>query len=196
MIFTILGILSALIFLACDAPYLYDAIKGTIKPHRVTWGVVTALNAIGFANQFASGARNSLWLFGAGTLMTGAIFIASLKNGVGGHTRQDIVALVASLFGIALWFVFKSPLFSIFANAFVAVVALVPSFAKAKKAPETETKIAWSGGTISALLATISVGSLNWRLLLLPAASTLLQTYMVYLLYIRPTRSVQSKKSA
>jgi hypothetical protein len=186
MIFSILGVFSALIFLVCDLPYLVDTIKGKIKPHRVTWGVVTLLNLIGFANQYASGAHNSLWLFGAATVMTGAIFLASLKKGVGGHTRQDVIAIVTSTIGLMLWWLFKSPTFSIFANIFVALVALVPSYSKAKISPETETKIAWSGGMISALLATISVGTLDWHLLILPVCSTILQGYMVYILYLAP----------
>lgn len=185
MLFTVLGIASSLIFLACDLPYLLDTIRAKIKPHRVTWGVVALLNTVGFANQFASGARNSLWLFGAGVVMTGAIFIASLKNGTGGRTRQDVFAIIICLAGLALWALFRSPLFSIFANIFVATVALLPTYAKAKKSPETETKIAWLGGTVSTLLATISVGKLDWQLLILPATSTLMQAYMVYLLYFR-----------
>jgi hypothetical protein len=188
MFYEALGILGALVFIACDIPYLIDTIQSKIKPHRVTWGVVFLLNTIGFANQLASGASNSLWLFGAAVLMTGAIFLASLKNGVGGHTKQDIIAIVASAIGLALWALFNSPIFSIFANIFVATVALLPTYTKAKKHPETETKIAWLGGAIGALLATISVGTLNWHLLILPGASTLLQGYMVYILYLRPRR--------
>ncbi|MGH9858085.1 MAG: hypothetical protein ACRD4B_09610, partial [Acidobacteriota bacterium] len=69
MIYTLFGVLSALVFIAGDIPYLTDTIKGTTKPQRVTWGVVSLLNGIGFANQLASGATNSLWLFGTATLM-------------------------------------------------------------------------------------------------------------------------------
>lgn len=185
MIFTLLGVLSALIFIVGDIPYLTDTIEGKTKPQRVTWGVVCLLNAIGFANQAASGASNSLWLFGAATLMVGTIFIASLFKGVGGHSKQDIFAIVASLTGVILWVIFDSPIFSIFANIFVATVALIPTYVKAKNDPSSETRIAWLFGAISALLAAISVGEINWQLLVLPSVSTFLQAYMVYLLYIR-----------
>lgn len=186
MIYEVLGVASAVLFIACDIPYLIDTIRAKIKPHRVTWGVVALLNTIGFANQLASGADNSLWLFGAAVLMTGIIFLASLRNGVGGHTKQDVVAIITSALGLTLWAISNNPVFSIFANIFVGAVALVPTFAKAKDYPETENRLAWSGGTLSALLATISVGTLNWQLIILPGASTLLQGYMVYLLYVAP----------
>jgi len=192
MIFKVLGVLSAIIFLLGDTPYLLDTFKKKIRPHRVMWGVVALLNVIGFANQYAAGARNSLWLFGAGSLMTAAIFFASLKNGVGGYAKLDIFALIIATAGIILWQVFDSPLLSVLANALVAVVALVPAFIKAHKFPETENGIAYIGGLIGSSLAAISVGKIEFTLLLLPVTSTLLQVYMVYLLYVRP--SMISKK--
>src|ERR1044072_855102 len=157
MVLKILGIISAVIFLLGDIPYLSDTIKNKIKPHRVMWGVVFLLNVVGFANQYAAGARNSLWLFGAGALMTGAIFLASLKNGVGGYAKLDMFALVTSFIGIVLWQTFDSPLLSVLANVLVAVVALLPAFAKARKHPETEDGIAYLAGGFSSLLAAISV---------------------------------------
>jgi hypothetical protein len=186
VIFKVLGILSALIFLLCDTPYLSDTIKGKIQPHRVMWGVVLLLNIVGFANQYAAGARNSLWLFGAGALMTGAIFLASLKNGVGGYAKLDIFSLAVAIIGIVLWQTFNSPILSVLANVLVAIIALVPAFVKARKYPETENGIAYIGGLTSSLLAAISVGKIELILLLLPITSVLLQVYMVYLLYARP----------
>jgi len=196
MTLELIGILSAVIFIIGDIPYLKNAIEASIKPQRITWGIAMALNAIGFANQSASGADNSLWLFGAAVLMTGAIFIASLKNGVGGYSKLDIFAITTAIVGIILWQVFDSPLISILANLCVAVVALIPTFVKTKKDPTTETGIAWLFGSISAALAGVSVGSLDVDLLILPIASTLLQAYMVYLIYVLPKRQSQNTVSA
>ncbi|MEI9914442.1 MAG: hypothetical protein WDN66_05775 [Candidatus Saccharibacteria bacterium] len=186
MIFVLLGIASAVLFTVGDIPYFLDTLKGRTKPHRVTWGMVVLLNAIGFANQYASGATNSLWLFGAGVIVTGAIFLASLKNGVGGESKMDIACLVISIIGVILWATLKSPAYSIIASAITDLVILVPTYRKTIKHPETETKISWLIGTISVGMATVSVGRLDWRLLILPLWSFILQLYMIYLLYLRP----------
>ncbi len=148
-------------------------------------GRIFSANCIGFANQYASGATNSLWLFAAAALATGAIFFASIPKGVGGHSKLDIFAIVASLAGVGLWIVFDSPLWSIFSTLVVVYASLTPTFIKARKHPESETGLAWLFGCISSALAAISVGELNWVLLILPVNSTLVQGYMVYLLYIR-----------
>lgn len=185
MLFAYIGIASALLFVAGDIPYVLDTYRGKTKPHRVTWGIVALLNAIGFANQYAYGATNSLWLFGAGVVMTAVIFMGTLRNGTGGKSRTDIICLVIALLGVIFWVFFKTPLFSVFANILADIAALWPTFIKARNNPETETRISWLIGTISVLLDAVSVGKLDWSLLLLPVASAVMQGYMIYLLYIR-----------
>jgi hypothetical protein len=184
MIFAVLGILSAVLFIVGDTPYLIDTLKGKTKPHRVGWGIVTLLNAIGFANQYASGATNSLWLFGGGAAMTGLIFLASLEYGMGGGTRLDWLCLAAGAVGVILWVLLKSPIYSILANILADVAALVPTFLKAIKYPETETKVAWLIAAFSSVLSTISVGRLDWQLLILPGVAIPLEGSMVYILYV------------
>ncbi len=197
MVFVALGIVSSIIFLIGDLPYVIDTIKGKTKPQRTSWGIIFFLNSVGFANQWASGARNSLWLFGASVIMTGAIFFASLFKGVGGHAKLDFLVLAAALVGVGLWFVFDSPAVSVVVTWVVAIFSLLPTIAKAKKHPETETKITWLLGAISTLLAAISVGKLDWQLLLLPINATILQAYMAYILYFqaKKRRSIQESEA-
>jgi hypothetical protein len=183
MLFTCLGIASALIFMAGDTPYLLDTYRARTRPHRITWGIFTLMNIIGFANQYASGARNSLWLFGAGALMTGLIFLGSIRNGEGGRSKFDMICLVVGLLGVILWLLFKSPLYSVFANVIANLAAMWPTYKKAAKHPATETRIAWLVGANSTLLGAVAVGKLDWRLLVLPITSAAMQGYMVYLLY-------------
>ena len=196
MPFQLIGIASAVLFIAGDVPYVLDTFSGKTHPHRVTWGVFTLLNAIGFANQYASGASSSLWLFGAGALMTGLIFLGSLRGGEGGKSKADVICLVAALLGVSLWFLLKSPTYSIFANIIADAAALWPTYKKAWQRPESETRVAWLVGTLSVVLDAISVGKLDWRLLILPLASTILQGYVVFLLYFHTGPSQIHSKTA
>ncbi len=182
MIFQLLGILSAIVFIIGDIPYIRDTKSGKTKPQRVTWGVVLLLNAIAVANQYASGARNSLWLPLAAVFVVGYIFLLSIKKGVGGHSKLDITALIISMLGLVAWVVFDNPHMSILANSIVAMAALTPTFVKAWKYPETETVTAYSFGAVSALLAAISVGELNFWLLILPLQACIMQVIIVAIL--------------
>jgi hypothetical protein len=186
MTFQLIGMLSGLVFIVVGLPYLYDTIKGRTKPQRVTWGVALAFNIVGFANQYASGADNSLWLFGASTFISCAIFIAALFKGVGGHSKLDIFAIMMAISGLVLWQVLESPLYSILANNFAAVVALLPTLTKVRRDPDTETRITWLGGMFGSTLGAISVGSLDYVLLISPVCAALLQAVLVYQLYFAP----------
>jgi len=188
VLFTIIGILGAILFLVGDYSYFRDTIKGKTTPQRVTWGVAFLLNSIGFANQYASGAGNSLWLFGAAVLATGLIFVASIFKGVGGYSKLDVSAVAITLLGVILWMIFDSPLLSVLSMLVVAVVSLTPTILKARKHPESETRIAWLFGSISALMGAISVVELNWILLILPLNAALVQAYISYILYFETKR--------
>lgn len=192
-IFEVLGILSAIVFIAGDIPYFRDTLTGSTQPHRVTWGVIFLLNVVAFANQYASGADNSLWQFGAVVFATGAIFTASLFRGVGGHTKSDVFSIVAALVGVGLWLVFDSPLLSILANLSATMVAIRPTIVKARDDPESETGSAFLFGMISSVMAAISVGKLDFNLLILHITGIIIQAYIVYLLYIRPKKLEKQK---
>jgi hypothetical protein len=97
MLFVALGILSGLVIVSGDVTYIIDAYKARTTPHRITWFIFTVLNIIDFANQAASGATNSLWLFAGAALATSIIFIISLFRGVGGYTKRDILILTGAL---------------------------------------------------------------------------------------------------
>lgn len=188
MIFSIIGILGSVLYLGGNVPYFRDIIRGKTKPQRVTWGIAFTVNAIGFANQYVVGAGNSLWLFAAATAATGAIFVASLVRGVGGHSKLDLFAIIVTMLGLVLWWAFDSPLLSIISMLLVAIVALIPTMIKAKKHPESETRISWLFGTISSFLGAVSVGEWNWMLLVLPVNATIVQAYIVYILYVEVKR--------
>lgn len=182
-ILPILGIASGITLVIADIPYIRDILKGKTKPQRVTWGSIAFMNIIGFANQLASGATNSLWLFGTAVIVCGLIFILSLFKGVGGHSKLDIFAIVFAVIGVLLWWLFNSPEISILVTFAVSLVTFAPTLAKTRRHPESETGITWVIGVLSASLGTLSVGALDWRLLLPPLTGVVLQSVMVYFIY-------------
>jgi hypothetical protein len=186
MIFKVLGILSSIIFFVGDMPYFIEALKGKIKPHRISWGIAFLLSIIGFANQFAAGARNSLWIVGAAIIAVGAIFTVSIFKGTGGKAKQDIIALTISLMGVVMWIIAKNPAVSIMANIFASFVGMYPTILKAKNHPETEHVSAFLFGSISSAIAMISVGKLDFILLVGPLFGAIIQAYLVYLISFRP----------
>lgn len=189
-----LGLLSGLVFLIADIPYIRDIFRGKTKPHRVSWFLYFVINAVNVANQAASGATNSLWLPIVSTVITFGIFILSIKRGMGGYTKLDLLCFVGALAGLFLWFVFKTPLASTIVNVIAITLAVVPTIKKSFTHPETETAITYLIASTSGLLAALSVGSLNFRLLLLPAHDFVIQI-VIWLILVSRMRAVHGSKS-
>lgn len=192
MFFAFLGILSSLVFIAADLPYAIQTYKRKVQPHRVTWFIIFVLNIISFINQAASGASNSLWIFGAAVIGTFSIFILSISRGVGGYSKLDIAALVGAAIGLLLWWLLGTPLASIFSNIVVSIIALVPTYIKSYHNPKSEPKFPWLIAAVSTLLAAISVGKLDYKLLILPVYSTIVQAGLFILLAVRERQLVQA----
>lgn len=183
MLFTILGIIAAVMFIIADSIYIRDIFKGTTKPQRMGWGIATLLNAITLANQIACGATDSLWFFGAAFIIVGLIFILSFKHGTGGRSKNDFIVLAISLMGILLWILFSDPIFSIIGTVVAMSSLMMLNFAKAKTNPHSETLSTWFLATISTLLNTVAVGEWNIDLLVIPFWAGILQGYMSYLIW-------------
>jgi hypothetical protein len=180
-----LGILSGIVFIVGDLPYIRDILKGTTKPHRVSWLVFFVLDAIYVANQLALGATNSLWLVLTWTLIAFFIFLLSIKHGVGGFSRFDIFCLTGAVAGLLLWVLLQNPTASLFCSLFVTMIAFVPTLKKSYLQPATETKISWLTAALSGLLAAISVGAWEYKLLILPIMSFLASAAIYATLVLR-----------
>lgn len=168
MIFTVFGLLSGILLIIADIPYVINAYKKRTSPHRVTWFIIFMLNVIAFANQSASGATNSLWFVVGGMIATFSVFMISIPRGVGGHSKMDIIIILGAIAGIIMWQQFDSPLYSILSNTVVASLGLLPTYKKAYYNPKSETKVTWLIGSISSIFGVLSVGKIDSILLILP----------------------------
>lgn len=175
-----IGILSGLIFILGDIPYILDTTKGKTKPHRVSWFLFFTLDIIFIANQYALGASSSLWLVISWTIVTFIILSLSIKRGVGGFAKLDIACILGASAGLLFWYVLKTPIASLVANLVVATIAYIPTIRKAHKYPWTETKISWITASFASLLSAISIGTWNFKLLLLPLWSFVLSIIVTY----------------
>jgi hypothetical protein len=189
-----LGILSGLLIIVADIPYIWNAYRGKTQPHRVTWFIIFLINLIGLANQHASGAKSSLLYFVGATFITFLVFLISLFNGVGGYKKLDILVLAGAMLGLLIWYLTNSPTASVIANTAVALIGIIPTFVKAYHHPGSETKITWLIGTISALFAVISVGKLSFALLLIPVYATVQQASLFALIEIRERHFAKTAK--
>lgn len=171
----IIGVFGGLLAIAGSIPYMLDAYKKKITPHRITWGIFTLVDIIAIANQLAAGATNSVWLVVGFAVANLTIFVLSLRHGFGGTERLDIIVLCGAILGVIAWQISGHPIASIIANLVVITLAFAPTYKKGWLDPKSETPTVFLFGAIASLLAAISIGGFDYVLLLTPVGTFVIQ---------------------
>ena len=95
-------------------PYARSILRKETKPHRMTWLIWSALALIAFFSQLAEGGTWSLLLTVGDTLAILITFAFSLKFGVHGLRKIDILSLVGAGISLVLWYITKNPAVALF----------------------------------------------------------------------------------
>lgn len=148
--------------------YLRDMFSGKTQPERASWFIWAVLGGIAFFSQLAKGATDSLWLTGVQTLGVIVVSVFSLKYGVGGFMRRDIIALVFAALGLLVWYFTSEAATALFIVIAIDAVGMLLTIIKAYEQPESETFVSWILFCISGFLAIFSIGSFDWVLLSYP----------------------------
>jgi hypothetical protein len=162
------AILSAIIVLAGAPFYVVDIFKGKTKPERTTWFIWSVLGIIAFFSQKALHAHWSLVFAGIDALGSLIVFGLSLKYGVGGWTKLDRIALCLAIVGVLIAVIAHAPLVAIFGVMLADAAGAALTIRKTYLHPESETTITWFGVGTSALFGALSVGRIQFGLLLYP----------------------------
>ncbi len=164
----VIGILSGVIAFVASIPYIIDIVKGNTKPHRMAWVIFVTLSGISFFAQLAEGATNSLWFPLVLFVQAIIIFGLTLKYGVGGASKFDIVSLILAILIMILWAITKSAALAIICGVVVNDIGKVLVAKKVYSLPNTEYLPTWVWSVVASLLAVLAVGSFDWILIAAP----------------------------
>src|SRR4051794_28360732 len=103
------GVASGVLQVLSYLPYLRDIASGTTTPHRGTWGIWCTLSLIVLLSQRADGGAWSLLMAGAQLLGTLVILALSIRRGVGGTSRIEILLLLIAAAGVLGWYASGNP---------------------------------------------------------------------------------------
>ncbi|MFA4873050.1 MAG: hypothetical protein WC659_03890 [Patescibacteria group bacterium] len=127
-----------------------------VTPNRVTWGVISVIGWTFLANNVAMGATYTLWLPMVYAMGPTIVALISIRHGVGGRDKNDIVAgTIAVLSLILWWWLGLSAGFA--ANLMADIAAIYPTIRKAYRQPGTEDRTAWVCTTIGCVINLMAV---------------------------------------
>jgi hypothetical protein len=118
--------------------YFVAILKGQAKPHRTTRLVFLFISALTTLSLFAQGNRVALWLSAVSTFQSIVIFGLSLKYGMGGRSKTDIICFLMAFVGIVSWQVTKNPLTALYFAIGADFVGVFPTLIKTYHFPHTE----------------------------------------------------------
>jgi len=152
--------LIASIILPIYSPILYvKAILGRkAKPHRTTRFVILTTTILTTASLFAQHDQVALWLSFISMLQAITIFSLSIKYGMGGWAKTDILCLILASVGIIMWRTTTNPVYGLYFGIVADIMGMIPTLIKTYRHPETEI---WTFFAIDATAAVFNLFALS-----------------------------------
>ncbi|MBI1863098.1 hypothetical protein HYS00_03190 [Candidatus Microgenomates bacterium] len=138
---SIFVIISSIIALISPLVYASAILKGNAKPHRTTRLVLLVITTISTLALLAAGNRVAVWLAGVSMIQSVLIFALSIKFGMGGWSRIDILCLLIAITGIILWRTTNNPRLALYFSIAADFTGVIPTIIKTYRLPKTEV---WS----------------------------------------------------
>jgi hypothetical protein len=173
------GGLSGFLTLVCVIPYLRDVLRGATIPQRMSWFIFAMLATGAAVAQAAAGADSGVFLAGGAAIGFSAVFVASIKHGVGGASTWDFVALGIGIAGLVLWHFSDRPMAAVGAIMVAELAAVALTVAKLLRAPGSETLSTWAIDSVAGMVSILAVGKIDATHLLYPAHHVVLNGTVV-----------------
>jgi hypothetical protein len=181
----LLGVAAGVIGVADTIPYVRDILRGSTRPHRGTWLIWGTLATVVVFSQYADGASWSLIMAGTQAVLTALIFVLSIRRGVGGLTRRELVMIAIAGAGVAGWLIADEPIVAtacVVAADLIGAGLMVP---KTYRDPESETLVTFAFASLGGAFAAGAVGAIDVSLLLYPVYYCVVNGAIALLIYHR-----------
>ncbi len=184
------AVLAFLSFAGGSVPYVIDVMRGKTNPHKMAVVIFTVLALIGFASQLVEGATLSL-VFPAVSVITNVSILLLMKNShIGAITQKDKVTLALAILILLIWYITESAAIAIILLTVVNIIGKFLTTKKLYKHPDSELMIAYVMWILGSIFTALSVGSLNW-ILMLPAINNIV-TLIIILAVVKISRKKRS----
>ncbi|HEX7963835.1 MAG TPA: hypothetical protein VF466_04580 [Candidatus Saccharimonadales bacterium] len=140
----ILLLIGSALPLISSGVYVASIVRGDTRPQRMTRFLMMAIGALSFAALLAGHDTSGVWLALASFVTAIAMWVASLKRGIGGRERLDLWCLGLCAAGLLLWLLGGQSMFGLIMSIVADFVACVPSLLKTARLPHTENLAAYA----------------------------------------------------
>ena len=179
----IFGIVAGIFAFVAYIVYAKAILRGSTKPSRMTWIIIALMSWILLLSYRFSGADTTIWVLVGEAFVVSFVAVISIKRGVGGTDKTDIVCLLGAIGSLFLWWIFNSSVLGLVASLTVDSFALWPTIKKSLKTPSHEDKLAWTLTEVSNTINLFAINRLIFGVVIFPVWRFLLDGIVIYALY-------------
>jgi hypothetical protein len=185
----IFGILAGFVAVVGFFPYFRSIFRGETKPQRASFAIWSVVSVISLSSYIASGARATIWVGVAFTILQIVVFILSFKYGMGGFHPLDITCFVGAAISIGLWVLTENPLIALYLSIFIEVLGFIPTVKKTYRYPKTENLMSWTIGVAAAFINLFAITEFSLEVYSYPLYIFMADITMVVVIFMRRTRN-------
>ncbi len=157
-------IISTILVLISPILYIRSIWKWETKPHRTTRIVYLVISILSTYALYMQHDTVGIRLSAATLVQSLAVFLLSMRYGVGGWSKEDIICLAIAVAGIIVRKITNNPFTAVAASILADVAGTRPTLIKTRSRPESETRTYYGIDTIAWALSLLALSglSLTW----------------------------------
>ncbi len=186
MIHAFFGFLGIALSLLRYTTYIRAIIRGTTKPHALTWLGAGLMAGIAAAIQYKAEAGPAVWVTGFVAVVCIGIGIAAVFHGEKRITRSDWASFFLALIVIPIWLSTKNAALALCLVLLIEILNYYPTVRKSYAKPQEEDALSWGISSLRWFCATLAAEQISPDTVLYPLFIALCESGIVaYLLWRR-----------
>lgn len=162
---------------------MWAILTGKARPHRTTRFVLFVIAILSTSALFAQQSFVA-FIFSATILIsTSATFVLSIKSGMGGISKLDLLCLFLAILGIGLWKTTNNPTIGLYAAILADFTGFIPTLVKTYKIPDSEVVITFFFDFIGGITSILAIGNLVPQEIIFPLYIALIN--LVEIIFIK-----------
>ena len=165
-------------------PYYINIFRRKTKPHFFTWFIWSILTTIVFAAQRSEQAGWGAYVTALAAVTGGFVAVLALFYGEKTITLTDKISFFIAVLAIPLWWLTKTPLYSLILIVCISAAAFYPTFRKSWYKPAEETISLYFIAFLKFIVTLMALDQYNVITLLHPIAWLLMNGgFVLYIMW-------------
>lgn len=164
---------------------IWSIVKGNFRPQRMTRLLYFLISLLFVGTLFAQGDRNGIFIASTQLLGGFIILLLSIKKGMGGYAKSDIVVFMLAILSLIVWKTTDNPTLGLSMSIVTDLIAFYPTLIKTWHRPETEEWRFYMSDVIASLFSILSILVYSYQNLAFPIYIFLLNLSGVILILSR-----------